>query len=67
MRLVENAKDAWRWFSVQFAAVLAVLPLAWANLPADVKVWVPEDWRPWILAGLALAVIFGRLIDQEEG
>ena len=46
------------------AALLAVLPLAWAELPGDVKAYLPPEWRPWVVTGLAVAVILGRLIKQ---
>ena len=65
MKLVDDASRAWRWFSVQLAALMAVLPFAWAELPADVKAYVPPEWRPWIVTGLALAIIAGRLVKQE--
>jgi hypothetical protein len=64
MRLVDNARSAWRWLSVQALAVLAVLPLAWSSIPPDVQAWLPEEYRPWVLAVLALGGIAGRLIDQ---
>ncbi len=64
MKLVDDASRAWRWFSVQIAALLAVLPLAWAELPGDVKAYLPPEWRPWIVTGLAVGIIAGRLIKQ---
>ena len=64
MKLVDDASRAWRWFSVQLAALMAVLPLAWSELPADVKAYVPPEWRAWVVTGLAVAVILGRLIKQ---
>jgi hypothetical protein len=66
MKLVDNAREAWRWFSVQIAALMAVLPFAWMELPADVKAYVPTEWRPWIVSGLAVAVIVGRLVAQPK-
>jgi di/tricarboxylate transporter len=64
MRLVDNARAAWRWASVQVLAVLAVLPLVWAELPEDIRSMVPHEWQPWVLSALALAGIVGRLVKQ---
>lgn len=66
MKLVPDWRRAWRWFSVQALAVLAALPVAWAELPPDVQAMLPEAWRPWLLAGLALAGLVGRLVDQGD-
>jgi len=65
MRLVENWKQAWRWFSVQSLALIVALPTVWAAMPADAKAFIPAGWGTWVLAGLAVAGLIGRLIDQE--
>jgi len=64
MKLVPEWRVAWRWFSVQLAAVLAALPMVWPQLPADVKAYIPPEWHPWIVSGMALAIIAGRLVPQ---
>jgi len=65
--MVKNWQTAWRWLSVQFAAILAALPLVWPQLPDDVKAFIPAEWHPWIVSGMALAIIAGRLKDQGGG
>ena len=67
MKLVENWKQAYRWFSVQALAILAALPLAWATLPPQIVGKVPESWWPWIILILAGGGLAGRLIDQNKG
>lgn len=64
MKAVNNARQAWRWFSVQALAVLAALPLVWTQIPPDVQAMLPEEWRPAVLAVIALGGLAGRLIDQ---
>jgi len=64
MKLVEDARDAWRWHSVRLLAVLAALPLAWAQMPDDAKAFIPETWEPWIFTALAVAGIVGRVMQQ---
>jgi len=64
MKLVPEWRVAWRWFSVQLAAVLAALPMVWPLLPDDMKSYIPHEWHPWIVSGMALAIIAGRLVPQ---
>lgn len=64
MKLVENWKQAWRWFSVQAFGAVVALPLVWQALPPDVKAFLPDGWQPYVLVGIAAAGILGRLIDQ---
>lgn len=65
MKLVENWREAWRWHSAQALAVLALLPVVWTELPPEAQALVPEEWRPYVLAALALAGLVGRL--QKQG
>lgn len=66
MRLVPDWRSAWRWFSVQALAILAVLPMVWASLPADIKAYIPTKYGIYIAAAIALAGIAGRLVDQKK-
>jgi hypothetical protein len=64
--MVQNWRQAWKWFSVQAFAVIIALPAVWMALPADVKAMVPDGWEKWIVTGIALAGLLGRLIDQQK-
>jgi hypothetical protein len=66
MKLVKDARRAWRFFSVQAMAVLAALPLVWVQIPPDVQDMLPEAWRPWVLTIIAISGIIGRLVPQES-
>lgn len=65
MRFVPDWRRAWRWFSVQTLALFALLPIVWPTLPSEVHDWFPVEWRPWLIAALAVGGIVGRLIDQN--
>lgn len=56
----------WRLWSVQIFAVLAALPLVWAELPADIKAMIPAGWEPFIVAAIALGGIVARVIPQAK-
>ena len=64
MRLVKDARKAWRWFSVQLALLGAAVELAWRALPPDLIGGVP-DWAQSVVTVLIFGgVVAGRLIDQ---
>ena len=67
MRLVDNARNFWKWFSVQALAVLGIIAAVWPVLPPEAQALVPEPWRPWVLVAVAVGGIFGRVIDQSGG
>ena len=61
MKLVENWKSAWRWFSMQAIALAAI----WESIPEDVKASVVSlDWQNHVTFGLLVAAGLGRVIDQ---
>ena len=64
MKLVPNASNAWRWYSMQILTVIAALQVAWETLPPDALAVIPVDWRGYITLGLVLAAMVGRLIPQ---
>lgn len=66
MRMVKDAKRAWRWHSMQALAALAVVPIVWMELPEDLKAYIPDEWRPWIMAAVAVGGIVGRLRAQSD-
>lgn len=66
MKLVPDWRRAWRWFSVQSLAIIALIPVVWPNLPPEAHAWVPPEWRPWIVFALAVGGIVGRLVDQNK-
>jgi len=66
MKLVDNARNAWKWWSVRIAMFMAVLPPVWMELPDDIKAFIPPHWRPWIASGIAVAIIIARLIPQPK-
>lgn len=65
MKLIEEWKQSWRWLSVQFAGLSAVILTAWLALPEDIKAAVPDGVKAGAAyLGIAAAVVL-RLIQQE--
>jgi hypothetical protein len=59
LRLTKDWRECWKWLSVQLAAALALLSVAYDYLPA-LQQYLPDGWVKWF----ALAIIAGRVIHQ---
>ncbi len=73
MRLVDDARNWWRWWSVQVSALTAIA-VGWAMAsPQQVLglvTYVPEFWRPAVgaLVGLCLFSLHsGARVTQQGG
>lgn len=64
MKLVNNWKEFWKWYSIRIFGVIALFPVVWSSLPPDVKSLMPTSWGPWILTTIAVCGIIGRIVDQ---
>lgn len=65
MKLVSDWKNVWRWHSARILAALTLVPLAWAELPADLKAQIPPAWYPYIIGGVGALGLLGRVRDQK--
>lgn len=61
IRLVENWRHAYKFLSVQLAALLALISAAYDYLPS-IQQYLPEGWVHY----MALAIIATRLIQQRN-
>lgn len=66
IQLVENAKNAWRWFSVQAMTLAIALQGTWALLDPDMRAQVPKGVVAGITIILLVAGIAGRLVAQPN-
>ena len=64
MKLVDDARDFWRWHSTWIAAIIAAAPFAWGQMPADLKAQVPQEWLPAISGLMFVAFLVGRVRKQ---
>lgn len=66
MKLVDNARSAWRWFSVQAMALAATTQLVWLSLTPEQQA---EIGSGKVSTGTAIVLglgLIGRLIDQRK-
>lgn len=77
MKLIDGWRQAWRFWSVQLAAlgtfltgILIAFPevtlQAWALLPADLKGAIPPQYVPLIGVAVFAASIIARLVQQRK-
>lgn len=66
MKLVDDAKQAWRWFSMQAMALAVAVLGAWEVIPADMKASIPAQYVTYVTLGLLVFGIAGRLVKQGE-
>jgi len=66
VRIVPNARRAWRWFSVQALAINGAAAAAWLAVPDDLRAAVPSEWLAAAALALTVLGIVGRLVDQSN-
>jgi hypothetical protein len=66
MKLIDNARQSWRFFSVQAMAVAGALQGAWLAMPKDLQARVPSDVLDMITLAILGLGIAGRLVDQSK-
>jgi hypothetical protein len=64
MTLVEDAKKAWTWFSVQAMTLAGALQGAWMVIPDDLKASVAPNVVHGVTMALLIAGVAGRLVQQ---
>lgn len=65
MKLVENARDAWRWFSMHAMGAAVALLGAWQALPDEMQTLFPPKVVMGMAAALVVLGMVGRLVKQE--
>ena len=65
MKLIDNARNAWRMFSVQAMGLAIVVQTVWVELPADLRDSLDSTTVRYITIGLLVAGVIGRLVKQD--
>lgn len=64
MKLVKDAREAWRWFSVQAMVLQGAVASSWLFVPDDMRAAVPAEWLAVAAIALTVMGVAGRIIDQ---
>lgn len=65
MKLVPEARKAWRWISVQAMTAAGAIQLAWVSIPDDMKASIPPKLVAGITVALLVLGVAGRLVKQK--
>jgi hypothetical protein len=64
LKLIENWRNAWKWFSIHAMVCAAAIQGAWLQVSDDMKAHIPS----YLISGLTIALlilgIVGRVIKQ---
>lgn len=63
MKLVDDWRKCWKWWSVQGLAVLAAAPVLYESFPT-MQGYLPPAWFHSIMGTLAFLAILGRVVKQ---
>jgi hypothetical protein len=66
MRLIDNVKDAWKFFSMQAMAAAVSLQAIWVALPDDLRESVPQNIVQWITIAIIVSGMVGRVVSQSK-
>jgi hypothetical protein len=64
MKLVPDAKNAWKWVSMWCMAASTIAPSVWLAIPVEMREAIPVTWLAFIAIGLGVAGMIGRLWNQ---
>ena len=67
MKMVPNARSAWRWYSVQAGLLQNAVISAWLLVPDEMRAAVPAEWLAIGALVLTSLGTLGRLVDQGGG
>jgi len=67
MKMIPNARSAWRFFSVQAMTLQGAAAGAWLAVPDDMRAAVPSEWLAIGALAITALGIIGRLVDQGGG
>ena len=66
MNLVDDWKNAYKWFSMHCMVLSASIQGSWCYIPDDMRQSIPQGVVTAITIGLLVIGIFGRLIQQKK-
>lgn len=65
MKLVEDWKSAWKWFSTWLLAMNGTFIVAYENFDT-IKAYIPDKFAHIIVGALLILTFLGRVIKQGQ-
>ena len=66
MKFVDDARQWWRWLSMQAMGAAIALQGAWVFIPPDLKSRVGDDTAAWVTGALIALGMIGRMVKQGD-
>ncbi len=66
MKLVDDAKQAYKWFSMQAMGLAIALQGGWAAVPDNLKQYISPKTVTSITIVLLVLGVIGRLVKQDQ-
>lgn len=66
LRLVQNWRSAWKWYSVHIMLVIVALPEIWGYFPQEFKDSLPPGTLKYVMMFLGVSAILARMFSQEK-
>lgn len=66
MKLIQDWRRTWRFFSVWAMTVTGALQGAWLAIPGDLKHNIPDGWVNAVSIVLLVLGVIGRMVKQSE-
>lgn len=66
LKLVNDWRRSWRWFSMNCMTLAAAIQGAWIYVPDDMRTTVPVWLVSSVTIGLLILGVIGRLVKQGE-
>lgn len=63
IKLIDNWKNAWKFVTVQIAAVILFLPTLFPYLP-EIAAFIPTNWYQWLAGAILVARIVKQRVDD---
>lgn len=66
MQLIWNWRDAWKWASVQVAAISGALQLALIGFPDTMRNYLPDWVTHWVALFCFAAIVAARVTATKD-
>lgn len=66
MKLVDNWKSGWKWYSTHLTVANGAIFVGWNQIPQDFKDHLPHGLYIYLAVFMVFFTLLGRAIDQEK-
>lgn len=66
MKLIDNASQIWKMWSVRILFALGLVASVWEQIPDSVKALIPAQYLGYIVAFVSVCGIIARAIKQFD-